>query len=480
MPLIMDLDRDEYIIADHENHTTDFSSPSDSMDPCLSHFYNLMSSPATLSIICAFLNEYQKPESLNNIKFDDNSSICTEKKVPYYLISPTMRQFVRCFTNNYMRGSWQDEKNISHKYGGDLLEYLLIYDYKIIANEMRKCVNQATKNPFRIELKKYKLNHICEELGLVASSNISLNQSYCSKGKNSVGNETLMLNKSNRIKILDYQTTMRTVFEISMLTENANYLHKPIVDNELIELLPHEYIKRVDNVDLDQMIGLTSHESFYFLDHAFNFTDLVKHAFIYSSLLNKTTDLIEKLINLTNNRSLRSCLKKKLFDFYKIRYHGYEIKTDIIQRNVYSLEFISDIDFYMPLTTQLKYKLERDLANSNRSTSRYFIYRYSYYPTFNYMLNELKGYYKVFEQAYKHYKKKVVPHFSELDFVFGLPILSKNNLTGFKDQAHNYEYPSSEYKLSMLMIGYWSNFAKYGYQFIYFNLFFIFKAYDIS
>jgi len=60
--------------------------------------------------------------------------------------------------------------------------------------------------------------------------------------------------------------------------------------------------------------------------------------------------------------------------------------------------------------------------------------------------------------------KKVVPHFSELDYVFGLPALSATNLIvkKFKNSKYEYDYTSHEHLLSLKMMMYWSNFAKYG------------------
>ena len=59
---------------------------------------------------------------------------------------------------------------------------------------------------------------------------------------------------------------------------------------------------------------------------------------------------------------------------------------------------------------------------------------------------------------------QVVPHFSELDYVFGLPALSAMNLIEKKtnNENYDYDYTPEEHLLSMKIILYWSNFAKHG------------------
>ena len=66
-----------------------------------------------------------------------------------------------------------------------------------------------------------------------------------------------------------------------------------------------------------------------------------------------------------------------------------------------------------------------------------------------------------FKEAYAKMNKSVVPHFTELDYVFGLPILSYLDLIGSK--MHPYNYTEEEFNLSLTMMTYWTNFAKNGY-----------------
>lgn len=61
---------------------------------------------------------------------------------------------------------------------------------------------------------------------------------------------------------------------------------------------------------------------------------------------------------------------------------------------------------------------------------------------------------------------EVVPHFSELDYVFGLPILSNLDMVNYKNnnkRRDEHVYRQEEYDLSYEMMGFWANFAKYGY-----------------
>jgi hypothetical protein len=79
------------------------------------------------------------------------------------------------------------------------------------------------------------------------------------------------------------------------------------------------------------------------------------------------------------------------------------------------------------------------------------------------MLNKSLPFSDVYKKVYKSLNQSVIPHFSELDYVFGLPILSRENLLKYKTKTFDYNYSNMEYELSLLMIKYWSNFAKYGY-----------------
>ena len=103
-----------------------------------------------------------------------------------------------------------------------------------------------------------------------------------------------------------------SVREVSYLTENSNYLHRPTLDGELIPDMPHDSLKTNEfyNTKIDVLVGLTSHESFYFLLHDYNINDILLHSLIYSSIINYTDDILGKLGELHRSPKLGNCLKK--------------------------------------------------------------------------------------------------------------------------------------------------------------------------
>lgn len=96
---------------------------------------------------------------------------------------------------------------------------------------------------------------------------------------------------------------------MSRLTENPNHLHRPAIDNDFLTEFPHVTLSRQDNFlnKIDVMSGITGHEAFYFLENEYDFTEIIRHTFIYSSLLNLTDNLLEKLVLINEN------LGKKFF-----------------------------------------------------------------------------------------------------------------------------------------------------------------------
>lgn len=102
------------------------------------------------------------------------------------------------------------------------------------------------------------------------------------------------------------------VREVSCLTENSNYLHRPTKDGELIERMPQDELKTslFMNSKIDVLVGLTSHESFYFLLHDYNIHDILVHTLIYSSILNLTDNIVDKLNELKSMPELGNCLKR--------------------------------------------------------------------------------------------------------------------------------------------------------------------------
>lgn len=209
------------------------------------------------------------------------------------------------------------------------------------------------------------------------------------------------------------------------------------------------------------MIGITNHESFYFLEFDYNFDEILKHTFTYASLINTTNNLVKKLTTIDTNKQVNICLKKHLLKFYKITNISYlDKKSAELIKNVESLKLIDDFEFNLPMITHLKLHLEN---NNNNSNYKFYAYQFNFQSQFNYMLNKSLPFSDVYKKVYKSLNQSVIPHFSELDYVFGLPILSRENLLKYKTKTFDYNYSNMEYELSLLMIKYWSNFAKYGY-----------------
>lgn len=144
-----------------------------------------------------------------------------------------------------------------------------------------------------------------------------------------------------------------------------------------------------------------------------------------------------------------------------------ELLANSLKNKIQSIELISDYDFVLPMITQLKFysnfTTQRDKP-ANKS-SKLFAYEYSHITSFNYLLDHLKSFHMGYDQALVQLNNSVVPHFSELDFVFGLPLLSMSGLIKSKSRPkYLYNYTKEEVEFSLLVIDYWTNFAKYGYN----------------
>ncbi len=250
------------------------------------------------------------------------------------------------------------------------------------------------------------------------------------------------------------------------MTDNPNFLHRPTVDGVLISQPPHQQLDQFNNNGLDVLIGVTSDESFYFLLHEYDLNDIIKDTFIYASMLNLTDNILIKLIELAKNKRLNVCIRKSLFNYYNFKNLSYDyLKEDGLKNNVDLLELISDYDFVLPVITQLKSVVTGAYSNGssfNRGQNKMFVYEYSFASTINYILDYMKSFSNEFDKALTKLNNRVIPHFSELDFVFGMPILAKSNLIQTNDSSKLFNYTMEEYELSFSMINYWINFAKYG------------------
>lgn len=172
---------------------------------------------------------------------------------------------------------------------------------------------------------------------------------------------------------------------------------------------------------------------------------------------------------------------KDLFGHYNITMTDRELEANSLKNKINSIELISDFDFVLPMITQLNFytnfsaeQQKEKQENNEERPGRLYVYEYSHITSFNYLLDHLKTYHIGYDQALVKLNYSVVPHFSELDFVFGLPLLSMSGLLKgqSRDGKYLYNYTKDEVEFSLLMIDYWTNFAKYGLDIYYIKLIF--------
>ena len=123
---------------------------------------------------------------------------------------------------------------------------------------------------------------------------------------------------------------------------------------------------------------------------------------------------------------------------------------------------ITDYEFFLPLITHLKYFLNSTAKNQARKN--FYVYEFAHSSAINYLLEFMKNMNIDYSSHMRAYNNNVIPHFSELDYMFGLPLLSRAELIKTKNATagYAYNYTNEEYELSERMIKYWSNFVKYG------------------
>ena len=180
-------------------------------------------------------------EFINNI--DHLRYICErlEKSPDLITSSDLVKYFLECFKPYYQQQTYSPRRL-------DLADMLLVKNSHLLLNEMETCINRA----------------------------------FADYSDDSVSKEVIK--------------------EVSVLTENSNYIHRPALDNELITRLPSSDLHSLHSVDV--LIGVTSHEAFYFLFHEYNINEILLHAFIYSSLINSTDNLVLKLAEVHQNREV--------------------------------------------------------------------------------------------------------------------------------------------------------------------------------
>jgi hypothetical protein len=327
-----------------------------------------------------------------------------------FLNSKIISHFLSCFRDYYEKR----ETKANELSEINIVESLLPHNSALILNEIESCINQG------IELTKNKQ---------------------------------------------DNQKLQSILKDLSLLTTNPSYLHRACVDGHFIDELPHYNSLLSD--EIDTLVGITSQESFYFLLHEYHINEILIHTFIYSSTLNLTDNLVFKLAQINDNESMAKCLRQNLLSYYNIVESGdlNEKNDDTIINDTRKLDLLSDFDFLLPLISQLKsyYNKEHQQLGTKATNKKVYAYFYSYLSSIRYLLDYLTEFNDAYMNAFKQMNSSAVPHFSELDYVFGLPILSKLNLIKYKDNVkYLYNYTQEDYKISLQLMKYWSNFAKYG------------------
>jgi hypothetical protein len=173
----------------------------------------------------------------------------------------------------------------------------------------------------------------------------------------------------------------------------------------------------------------------------------------------------EMLVNVTRKRIERYCSISK--NFQNTLFQG-ALKDELLKcydkeylSDKENLVILSDYDIKLSMSTLLKAKAKQDQMNCSRSNL--YAYEFAYVSKFNYMLHEALNMSHRSRDAYNAYNQKIAPHNAEMDFVFGLPVLAKFNLiNNYDDDEIFLNYTDMDYDVSLLMIQYWSNFAKYG------------------
>ena len=367
--------------------------------------------------ICQFLDEFIGVSKSNS-----------SGSHSFFLRSPTIQFFLRCFTG-YLKPA-----NSSHQ---SMMSSLLELNYGLIFDELESCTNRA----------------------IMSSDEHVTSISLITKLKHAAFNLSSDDAESDEL-MEDYYLKRAAMNELSHLSENANHLHRPSVDGDFITQFPH--VLMAGNTDImdgiDVMTGITDDESFYFLENEYNFNEILRHSFIYSSLLKLTDNLIEKLTLIEQNIELNVCLKRRLLEFYQVTsFSRADLVENRLVKDYKSLEIMCDYEFVLPLITQLKFKL-----NNSGDRSKLYVYNFAFKPSFNIMLQSYLPFSSIYKEAHARLNKSVVPHFSELDYVFGLPVSSRLNLNRFKSELNAFNYTQEEYELSLTVMNYWTNFAKYG------------------
>ena len=320
------------------------------------------------------------------------------------IFSLSIEKFTQCF--NYKVNN-SDNYTLSTKY----LNEILGMDYKPIVNEMQICLNDASLNRFDLSKDQRQID------------------------------------------------SKKTIDEFNLLTVDANNFHRVnffdydfFDKNALVQL--NQQLTKFNKIDV--MAGITRHEAFFYAEQINDLDSAIRNMFTSSFFLDETDSGINPLLTLKSDK-VYTCLKKHILEFYGFgNYSEEDIKSFKFTKNFRMIDLATDLDFMLPLASQIVKRLQFE-KNNGKILSNFYVYEFSHELAYNHFLKNIDM------TPFRESVGQVIPHFSELDLVFGLPVLNKLNMMKNTDKEFQYKTTNEEYELSLLMMKYWSDFVKYGY-----------------
>jgi carboxylesterase type B len=388
------------------------------------------------------LNDIDSSNFLNNLKFKYNKNEQASRgKRDYFDEFFKMTSHSECIT--YF------ENHINDKAQPSMCKFVSIFNQTnlaslnlnqktIINNSVIKALLDCFSEPYEFN-DKIDNDVVINELKICTNDAINEFINHQKKSKNE----------------FSPRKVINSINEIGALVKKETMLYTPVVDRDLIIDNPFRMLNNDKFLKTDIMVGVTAEECFYMLDHNYPLTDVLESLIMQSKNLNLTSNTAEKLKHIRKSKLMRECLKENIYSFYEKLYNNNSNKKS--SRIKEEVAIMSDYEIKLPFINFLKLRAEH-LHKQN--FSKLFVYEFEHVLSFNFLLEEAIMGSQLLNMAYKHFNKSVSPHHTELDFVFGLPMLSKSSNLYYKSTKYNYS--DIETKLSILVIKYWTNFAKYG------------------
>jgi hypothetical protein len=354
----------------------------------------MLDSEKNLRHICKFVGQYF-PSQVPKVSPITYEAI---QLSTYMLQSPVIKSLLECFTqyfNNPNRPT-------------DFINSLLDLNYTLILDEMETCTNRAILIPEADVKRKASKTDILQTLFKISNVSMIANESYRNLTSKEIWENVMSktdfkddfaknIEEMNN-KTRQYFLLRESIKELTHLTGNPNYLHRPVVDDDFIEEYPHVTLRKHDNYlnQIEVMAGITDHEAFYFLENDYDFNEILRHAFTFSSLLNRTENLLDKLVVINENVEVNLCLKTKMLEFYNVsQINRRDLVANVLVKNRQTLDLMCDFEFNLAFIAQLKLKMSHQQGSAN--ISKLFVYRFSFIPSFNIMLET----YLPFSDIYK-------------------------------------------------------------------------------